>query len=64
MDVEQSYFKDKIIVFGHTPTRHFYAKKKGILLSELSGKEFCDELYICNISIISKCKCIEFLVRV
>ena len=46
MDVEQSYFKDKIIVFGHTPTRHFYAKKQGKLLSELSQKEFCDDIFI------------------
>ena len=46
MDVEKSYFKDKVIVFGHTPTRHFYAKKKGKLLSELPEEEYCDTIFI------------------
>jgi len=45
MDVEKTYFKDRVIVFGHTPTRHFYAQKQGKLLSQLSKEELCDEVY-------------------
>ena len=45
MDVQKQYFKDKVIIFGHTPTRHFHAMKQGKLLSELSESEYCDEIY-------------------
>ena len=45
MDIEKKYFKDKIIVFGHTPTRLFHAMKQGKLLSDLSKEEYCDTIY-------------------
>lgn len=45
MDPEKSYFKDKILVVGHTPTRIFHAKRKGLHLKEIPKKEQKDEVF-------------------
>ena len=45
MDPEKSYFRDKVLVVGHTPTRIFHAKRKGIALEEIPKKDQKDEVY-------------------
>lgn len=46
MDVEKNYYKDKVIIFGHTPTRHYHAKNQGKRLEKLAPEEFCDDIYV------------------
>lgn len=45
MDPEKSYFQDKVLVVGHTPTRIFHAKLQGKLIEEIPREEQKDEVY-------------------
>lgn len=45
MDVEKTYFNDRILVVGHTPTRVFFAQRQGRLLTELSKGQYQDDIF-------------------
>ncbi len=57
LDYEKVYFDDAYLVSGHTPTRVVHASQQGKLLSELSVKEYNDEVFMKNNHIAIDCGC-------
>lgn len=54
-DYEVTYYKDKYLVTGHTPTRIAYAAERGVLLEELSESEYNDVIFKKNDHIAIDC---------
>lgn len=45
INVNEEYFPDKYIVFGHTPTCLLWAQKAGALLDEILEEEICNRIF-------------------
>ena len=45
MKLDEEYFPDKYIVFGHTPTCHLWAEERGVSLEEILREENCHRIF-------------------
>lgn len=45
MNLNEEYFPDKYIVFGHTPTCYFWVEEKGVSLEEILREENCNHIF-------------------
>lgn len=43
--VNEKYFPDKYLIFGHTPTCLLWAQDKGVLLDEIKEEEICHKIF-------------------
>ena len=44
INVNEQYFSDKYLVFGHTPTCLLWAQDKGVLLDEIMDEDICHKI--------------------